>query len=365
MNLPLLDPFQQDYPQLIQFTIESNKSRPCCLCFNKRGNLLGQGTLLGMVSLLDLDTMNVAAQFPSHASPVSSVCFTNNDEYLVSSGTDWNVCIWDLKSLERVHTIYFTSPVISAVVHPFQPHSLLVIALEDDPYRIECDSDFSTCQKHSLCLSENTDLEKNQVASCIKYNPSGDCIYVGTTKGSLLVYNTLGEFKKVHKLTNGSSILNFTMSLNEKDLVVNASDRHIRVFNKNENGEFELIQKFIDQVDKNQWVDCCLSADAEYIVGGSSLNNSHNLFLWDKRGVLVKKLEGPKEALLDFKWHPNRPLIASVSGIGTTYFWGISLVQNFSAFAPFFTEIENNIDYEEKEDEFDVQQEEMVFFLFF
>jgi WD40 repeat protein len=60
-----------------------------------------------------------------------------------------------------------------------------------------------------------------------------------------------------------------------------------------------------------------------------------NSYMWDKAmGGLVKKLEGPKEGLLDLKWHPKRPIIVSLSGFGTIFIWSVSYVQNFSAFAP-------------------------------
>ncbi len=94
--------------------------------------------------------------------------------------------------------------------------------------------------------------------------------------------------------------------------------------------------------------------------------------MWDKNGGgLVKKLEGPKEGLIDLKvrflvrvcyntsltritkWHPKRPLIASLSGFGTIFLWSVNYVQNFSAFAPSFTELEDNIEYRERESEFD------------
>jgi COMPASS component SWD1 len=90
---------------------------------------------------------------------------------------------------------------------------------------------------------------------------------------------------------------------------------------------------------------------------------------------LVKILEGPKEPLDDLtvctlpvfssrnfilievfciQWHPIRPVIASVSTYGNIHIWATSRDENWSAFAPDFIELEENLEYEEKEDEFDV-----------
>lgn len=58
--------------------------------------------------------------------------------------------------------------------------------------------------------------------------------------------------------------------------------------------------------------------------------------------------------LCAFKWHPIRPVIASVSTYGNIHIWATSRDENWSAFAPDFIELEENLEYEEKEDEFDV-----------
>jgi COMPASS component SWD1 len=44
----------------------------------------------------------------------------------------------------------------------------------------------------------------------------------------------------------------------------------------------------------------------------------------------------------------------SVSSLGNIYIWGVNFQENWSAFAPDFKELEENIEYEEKEDEFDI-----------
>jgi COMPASS component SWD1 len=64
--------------------------------------------------------------------------------------------------------------------------------------------------------------------------------------------------------------------------------------------------------------------------------------------------------LLNVVWHPARPIIASTSTHGVVYIWGVPLVENWSAFAPDFKELEENIEYVEREDEFDHVDESQV-----
>ena len=55
-----------------------------------------------------------------------------------------------------------------------------------------------------------------------------------------------------------------------------------------------------------------------------------------------------------FQWHPFRPTVASVSSYGAVLIWGINYQENWSAFAPDFRELEENVEYSEREDEFDI-----------
>lgn len=66
-------------------------------------------------------------------------------------------------------------------------------------------------------------------------------------------------------------------------------------------------------------------------------------------------LYGPKEGMLGLAWHPSRPFVATCSkrrqGV---YMWNKRYAEDWTAFAPNVTKLLENIEYVEKEDEFDL-----------
>lgn len=161
------------------------------------------------------------------------------------------------------------------------------------------------------------------------------------------------------KISN-SPIKDIIVSRNGKDVVVHTQDKTIRLYWLDEQGIHNSELQFAETVNKNSWNQCCFSQGGEYVIGGSAKLATHQIFIWDIRTTrLVQTLQGPYENLVDLAQHPIQPIIVSVDEQGAMHTWTTRHKEDWVNWDPAFTEIHDNIVYEEREDEFDIVNEEV------
>lgn len=211
--------------------------------------------------------------------------------------------------------------------------------------------------KHSTCVTIFTAL--------------GNHIIAGTSKGWINIIET-ETCTTIHstRLCNGVIIL-IRLASNGRDLLINSSDRVIRTVlmpDLSQLGididpsqiELEVEHKFQDVVNKLHWNHISFSSTSEFVMASTYMNS--DIYIWERaHGSLVKILEGPREEMGVVEWHPSRPMIVACGlESGCIYTWSIVTPQKWSALAPDFAEVEENVLYVEREDEYDIHPAEEV-----
>ncbi|ODQ77729.1 hypothetical protein BABINDRAFT_172775 [Babjeviella inositovora NRRL Y-12698] len=398
MNLALLDPFAvaQEYPETLTQTLSHGHS--VCIEYNNKGVYLASGLADGSIVIFDQETSGVVTVLKEHTRPIQSLSWSLCGRYLLSSSRDWKVNLWDLATKTVLHTVKFDGPVWVGKLHP-KNHLLAVAALfEDKPMyidftRIEADTPYTTVLETLPLPLQDEDSDEGSrkkqktekhmtLVAC--FHPSGEFVFTGTSKGWLNVFSTRTLAMVYSIKVANSNIKHIMVSTLGKKIGVNCSDRVIRQYqvrlallqqldNGSENGKhedesdsdsepLELDHKFQDVVNKLQWNAVSFNFNAEYVIASTYGSAAHDVYMWEtSMGSLVKILEGPKEELVDVAWNYNKCAI-SATGIdsGTIYVWSIVIPQKWSALAPDFVEIEENIEYEESEDEFDIVPDEEI-----
>ncbi|KAK4503881.1 hypothetical protein PRZ48_004796 [Zasmidium cellare] len=374
MNLPLSDPvlLAQDIPETLTARLRSS-GQAVCIRFSHRGDLLASGTAKGTIAIFDLETNGVARKLKGHTSgrTVQSLSWEKSGRYLLSSSIDWKVILWDLKDGSRVRTVNLGAPVYIAELHPSN-FNICVAALYE--YRPVL-ADFTDSKKVKQMALPNLpkraphEIEGNEKADAkhfttvAAFTPTGSHIITGTTKGWLNVIDSKTKETVYSNRLCSKPILLIRLSSSGRDLLVNASDTIIRTIKlpdlsdpnlQPDSIRLEVEHKFQDVVNRLSWNHVAFSSNADYVMASTLMN--HDIYIWERgHGSLVKILEGPKEELGAVEWHPTRAFVAA-TGVesGRIYLWSINTPQRWSALAPDFVEVEENVEYIEKEDEFDI-----------
>ncbi|PRP80761.1 hypothetical protein PROFUN_11501 [Planoprotostelium fungivorum] len=361
MNLQLLDPFRNSFPEVIEETLEEGIATTCA--FNRRGTLLATGCADGRCIIWDFDTRSVSVAFHGHTHGITSISWSKNGRKMITSSMDWTINYIDVLTGTVEKIIRFESIVASAQMHPKDNNVFVAVAHYEDPvvYNIQTDERFTL-------VAETGDAEKkptkgagrkdNVVTPVAVFNKNGSKIFVGSPRGLICTFDST-TLKQVNsfRVQGGAGIKSIQFSPNGQEFLVNSTDRCIRVF-QGENAK-AADRSFSDPIDNTQWKKSGWNSDGDYVIGGSAAKSSHAIYIWSRvNGALIKKLEGPKEGITDVLWHPIRPIIVSISHPGIVYVWASNYTENWSAFAPNFKELEENEEYIEREEEFDIVEEE-------
>ncbi|KKY19121.1 putative set1 complex component swd1 [Phaeomoniella chlamydospora] len=386
MNLALIDPFQlaQDYPDCL--TNELRSGHATTLRFNRKGDYLASGRVDGKVVVWDMETMGVAMKMHGHVAQITSLSWSRTGRYLLSASQDWRCILWDLADGSQIRHVIFTAPCYIAELHPYN-HFLFVVSLyEADPYLVDISEDVAKKTKLPSQTGDDDDISKasKQATTVAIFTALGNHILSGTSKGFINIIETQSaRIVQATKLSTGF-ISSLRLSSNGRDLLVNSSDRVIRtvalpdlsgIVAETSNGQsvdspalesnsntaltLNVEHKFQDLVNRLRWNHVAFSgtSNADYVTAATYMRK--DIYIWEReKGSLVKILEN-REELSSVEWHPNgKPLLAACSvDTGSIYIWSVEPQQKWSALAPDFQEVDNNVEYLEREDEFHVPEE--------
>eukprot|EP00036_Acanthoecidae_sp_10tr_P013018 CAMPEP_0206291036 /NCGR_PEP_ID=MMETSP0106_2-20121207/2921_1 /ASSEMBLY_ACC=CAM_ASM_000206 /TAXON_ID=81532 /ORGANISM="Acanthoeca-like sp., Strain 10tr" /LENGTH=469 /DNA_ID=CAMNT_0053721601 /DNA_START=3 /DNA_END=1412 /DNA_ORIENTATION=+ len=365
-----VDASEQTFPEAIEDFLEDGIA--VTSAFNRRGTMLAVGCNDGRLLIWDFDTRGVSRVMSGHTQTISAVSWSRNGRKVLSASADWHVMLWDVLNSERIISVKFDGPVFTATMHPRDDSQFLVCPImstpvlvrtkgkvDGEPARIPLPLADEECGGGAAAAAASSKSRADTFKGVFAiFSRRGERIYAGTPRGKIMIFET-ESLELVESVTvatgNQCGIKSIAFSRSGDAYVVNSQDRAIRVYRT----EGNIIEhKFQDVVNLNHWKSAAFSHRGDYVIAGSAQEAQHHIYVWDReKGTLVRMLEGPKEGLLDVQWHPGRPVIASISTFGIVYIWAITATEHWSSFAPDFTELEENQEYIEREDEFDIVDE--------
>lgn len=345
------------YPEEHEGQLDLQNASANCCKFNRWGSILAVGCTDGRVFVVDFITKNISRTFAAHALPVTCLSWSRNGRKLLTSSADQSIAVFDVLSGTLLHRIRFQSMVTFAQFHPRNDNKAIVLQVNYQP-TVE---QFSP--RMQKVLVNEAPGSADEIFSAVSYDRKGKYIIAGTSKGRLIIYDS-ETLRHVGwcKQNTVQQIRQIIVPMKSRFIITNTQDRVIRTYEMedlvHQRGQtVEAKYKVLDMVNKAAWKNVCTDSDGLYVCGAST--KAHSLYIWESNtGSLIKILHGNKgETLLDVQWHPTRPIILSIAQ-GIVSLWTQAHVENWSAFAPEFQELEENEKYVEKENEFDMEDED-------
>ncbi|TFK43045.1 WD40-repeat-containing domain protein [Crucibulum laeve] len=426
MNESLINPFSISHPTAVQTSLFATA---LFAKFDPSGRYIAAGRANGSAEIWDLETRAPIRWLDGHVKALTSLDWSRNSRFILTSAKDWNVVIWDLASksdpLQRHNTIRFDAPVASASFHPRNSQVILALLTTGDAYVVDLRKEHRSRTELYEVLEESEEEEPSRPGmTCARFDPSGKHIFVGTTAGSLLVFNTRTKTMIArHKISGAGTMKGLEFSKSGRRLVTNSSDRTLRQFvvptyphpssippinagvnmkmavdgeepepgaideqepgaideqepgsidepQQHENQEpgyieqeLEPTHRFSDPISKTAWHAMSYSPDGEWLAGGAADPAGHKIYIWDisNDGQLASALDGGREPLSHLHWHHTKSCIASTTIHGNILIWHCPSPERWGAFAGGFEEVDENVEYEEKEDEFDIEDAAVIF----
>ncbi|KAI0047292.1 WD40 repeat-like protein [Auriscalpium vulgare] len=376
MNASLLNPFNITYPTAVQTSLPSQAS---LARFDPSGRFVAAGRGDGSAAIWDLETHAAIRWLEGHVKSITSIDWSQNSRFLLTSSKDWNVIVWDLASdydpPQRRATIRFDAPVASASFHPRNSQIILVLLSPGDAYLVDLRKKHRgrvELEEVQYASDEEGQMNTHRSAmSVARFDPSGKNVFVGTSLGSILVFNSRTKTMVArHKISGAGRMLGFDFAKSGRRLVTNSSDRILRQFTlpayplPNRDREYleqelEPTHRFNDPINKTAWHAMSFSPDGEWLAGGAADAATHKIYIWDisNDGQFASALDGGREPLIHVHWHPRKAAIASTTNQGNILIWHCPAPERWGAFAGGFEEVDENVEYEEREDEFDIEDE--------
>eukprot|EP01022_Parablepharisma_sp_SALTPOND_P017325 TRINITY_DN2742_c0_g1_i2.p1 TRINITY_DN2742_c0_g1~~TRINITY_DN2742_c0_g1_i2.p1 ORF type:complete len:604 (+),score=55.76 TRINITY_DN2742_c0_g1_i2:1520-3331(+) len=162
-------------------------------------------------------------------------------------------------------------------------------------------------------------------------------------------------------VVNGK-ITSITCDDSQKYVLLNATDRCLRLVKIGyHQKQLSLQKECVDVINRKKWMTTGFFTvghpeKEQYIVSGVGESGSHDIcFISVDKGTIEKRLGPSKEGCVHLCGHyVYHNSIVVVTSNGDLLLWSVRNPKCWAALAPDFTEIEENIEYIEKEEEFDV-----------
>jgi COMPASS component SWD1 len=337
------------------------------MAFSPSGSMFALSCNTGQIEIWDVLTMRRLVQLRPFEKCINTVSWSHDGRRLwMSAGLEKHIAALNVEAstMELIHD--YLDGVWSVTCHPRNNDHCLVFAVAS--LSLFDISTKSALVSYKLPTSDADRSEGGRAKkisetwSAVTFSYDGSKVLCGTTKGWIHVFDTLSGTLLDSRRFGTAQLIGITCSERGAYVLITSSN----VVRLCQASTLSVLREFSDRVTNLSWLTAGFSGrpviaetnwDSAYVYAMSS----SMIYVWDiDNADLVARLEKPhynevvQNSFLAAAWHPYRPVM-----IGITYYhmivYGMRVPERWAAMDPRFTEIEKNVFYEEREDEFDLE----------
>ena len=228
---------------------------------------------------------DVLTTLEGHKSNVTSIQFQQDDKWLVSSGEDGTIKVWDIRAPNVQRNYKTNCPINEVVIHPNQGE---LISCDADGRIKIWDLSYNKCSATIVPEDADNSLQSLSVAN------DGSVLIAGNKKGHCYVWDMpnhtdatlLSPLAKFRAHT--TFITKLLISQDSKHLATCSADGSARVWDISDLNNI-ILKQTLDGHKRWVW-DCSFSADSAYLVTAST---DHFVRLWDlSSNEIVRQYSG-------------------------------------------------------------------------
>lgn len=315
-----------------------------CCKFNGSGTILAAGCYDGKAVLFDWSMKGVFRHGIAHNRAVAQVCWNQSQDQVITASSEGIVVVWSVPSFIPVLKYNIGSQLTS------------INSLSSCPV----DNGILLCSSSSIFyLNEGAisrvKLDGDGTNYCGNFLHLCSDFVITDSTGCVYLYK---DMIRVHSLKiSNSPIAQLERHPELNEFLFSHSDSSIRRFAVSRDDQAIQLQsvKFCNEVERRKWV------SFSYLNGGFfvAATCSRTISIWDAiDGRFCMAFEDcPKEGISFMQAVPKSNDFITVSAYGFIYIWSKKMTENWASFAPNFTAIEENVEYVERENEFDIDME--------
>ena len=310
------------------------------------GNIMAIGLNNGEIVICDSETGNNRRNYQLHKASITSISFSIENYHIITGDSEGVIKVIETLSGKSIFSQKLSASIAKVCFSPHLGSECLVHMTNNDVFIIDYHdgnirnfpmkvSDIIWSKKYSfIAISESNNIE---------------------------VFNSSFDLIKCNDIQSKKRVIYLKLSNNEKLLITIDIRGDSYLYDTDDlitGNEIECRNVFRDLTRDDKWTKAVFDRNDEHVIFSSNKKQFCKLVIFEIDGTEMKlELEGPSEPVEHLIFHTNHPVIYT-AGSAFIRMWTPNYMQSWEQFYPGFEHVENNVDYYEKENEFDFVENE-------